>query len=331
MFISSLGIDNLPAEVSHILQEIQLKDTRVQGVRNFVFSIRSLLLKWLLELQTEIDKDSSKYIRHYLRQTAPIPRDQSPKSAVIPGKISAAYLEIHTLATEKQELAEKLIELIERTRTRLDIELNKVRVLQGEPVVESYSTLTTPIATTPVFSPNSEPFKNPALAVTESLRNALAAPIITEPRPIQVPQISVSSAPTAPGTSPNKRRKMGTGSPSIKVPGRSASPTSIQVSGPQSTHQRSRLSRQIHPPVRDDDEELEAEVEEEVDDGDDRLYCYCERQSFGDMIACDNEGECPHEWFHLSCTNIKGPTPERWYCDDCKDKVTQATRKGRKK
>ncbi|EAU80706.1 hypothetical protein CC1G_08313 [Coprinopsis cinerea okayama7 len=308
------SIDNLPNEVAHILAEIKHKDTRTQ------------------ELQNEIDKDSARYIRHSLRATAtplqtptPNARAPSPKSAAIPGKISAAYEEIQVLAGEKAELAQKLIEIIQRTRTRLDVELNKVRVLQGEPV-DFLATPGKPAA-------SNDALKNPALAVTESLRNALAStPLSQAPSP----QASAGTTSVA-GSSANKRRKVAAAaSPSIKIPTRSASPT-VQAPAAQASHQRSRLSRQVHPPVQDEDEDMDAEGDEDVGeegddgDGDDRLYCYCQKQSYGDMIACDNEGECPYEWFHLTCVNIKGPTPERWYCDYCKDKIPQSTRKGRKK
>ncbi|ORZ32810.1 inhibitor of growth proteins N-terminal histone-binding-domain-containing protein [Catenaria anguillulae PL171] len=50
---------------------------------------------------------------------------------------------------------------------------------------------------------------------------------------------------------------------------------------------------------------------------DDRLYCTCQRTSFGDMIGCDN-ASCRYEWFHLEC--LKQPpteSQEKWYCDEC--------------
>lgn len=307
------SIDNLPSEVSHILQEIRHKDNRAQ------------------ELQNEIDKDTARYIRHSMRAStnatpltaSPIPRAPSPKSLAIPGKVAAAYAEIKVLSGEKEELAQKLVDVMQSTRTRLDVELNKVRVLQGEPV----DTLPTPGRGMPVLVPNDPSFRNPALAVTESLRNALGV----------LPIADTSSISVA-GSSSNKRRKVGTATPSIKIPTRSASPT-VSAPATGSAHARSRLSRQIHPPVQDEDEEMDAEAEDDGEgddgDGDDRLYCYCQSQSYGDMIACDNEGDCPYEWFHLSCTNIKGPTPERWYCDYCKEKLVvvekTTTRKGRKK
>lgn len=56
-----------------------------------------------------------------------------------------------------------------------------------------------------------------------------------------------------------------------------------------------------------------------VADADEPKYCYCNRISFGEMIACDND-DCPIEWFHFSCVGL---TPEnrpkgQWFCPDCK-------------
>jgi chromatin modification-related protein YNG2 len=84
---------------------------------------------------------------------------------------------------------------------------------------------------------------------------------------------------------------------------------------------------------------------------DERLYCFCQKQSYGDMVACDNENGCPYEWvcdfvarhclsvltilfkFHLSCVGLKQPVPEKWYCDEClkSGAGVQSVRKSRKK
>lgn len=50
----------------------------------------------------------------------------------LPEKIDAAYVELNNLSDEKIALARRLVELFMRTRARLDIDLSKVRVLQGE-------------------------------------------------------------------------------------------------------------------------------------------------------------------------------------------------------
>ncbi|GAA5848931.1 hypothetical protein JCM9279_004668 [Rhodotorula babjevae] len=45
-------------------------------------------------------------------------------------------------------------------------------------------------------------------------------------------------------------------------------------------------------------------------------YCYCNRVSFGEMIACEND-DCSREWFHLGCVGLEHAPEGKWYCDDC--------------
>ncbi|KIJ99574.1 hypothetical protein K443DRAFT_132998 [Laccaria amethystina LaAM-08-1] len=51
-------------------------------------------------------------------------------------------------------------------------------------------------------------------------------------------------------------------------------------------------------------------------DSTEKLYCYCNRVSFGEMIACDNTG-CTREWFHLGCVGLTEPPEGEWFCEDC--------------
>jgi len=37
------------------------------------------------------------------------------------------------------------------------------------------------------------------------------------------------------------------------------------------------------------------------------LYCICRQISYGNMIACDNQKNCPHEWFHYECVGLVEP------------------------
>ena len=62
----------------------------------------------------------------------------------------------------------------------------------------------------------------------------------------------------------------------------------------------------------------DTEMEDEaVDDADDeRKYCTCERVSFGDMVACDNDA-CPYEWFHWECVGITKEPQGIWICPTC--------------
>lgn len=45
-------------------------------------------------------------------------------------------------------------------------------------------------------------------------------------------------------------------------------------------------------------------------------YCFCDQVSYGNMIACDNE-ECPIEWFHFPCVDLKSKPKGKWYCPEC--------------
>ncbi|KIK60865.1 hypothetical protein GYMLUDRAFT_167361 [Collybiopsis luxurians FD-317 M1] len=59
----------------------------------------------------------------------------------------------------------------------------------------------------------------------------------------------------------------------------------------------------------------ENEVGKEVDD-DIKVYCFCHRPSFGDMIACD-EPTCKVEWYHLACIGLAVAPEGVWICDIC--------------
>lgn len=51
-------------------------------------------------------------------------------------------------------------------------------------------------------------------------------------------------------------------------------------------------------------------------DGDEDIYCTCQRISYGDMVACDNPG-CKYEWFHWTCVGLKADPQGEWFCKDC--------------
>uniref|UniRef100_A0A7S0WGW1 PHD finger protein ING n=1 Tax=Pyramimonas obovata TaxID=1411642 RepID=A0A7S0WGW1_9CHLO len=47
-------------------------------------------------------------------------------------------------------------------------------------------------------------------------------------------------------------------------------------------------------------------------------YCVCNRVSFGEMIACDNNS-CRIEWFHFECVGLSRDHKQKgkWYCPEC--------------
>ncbi|KAF2136750.1 uncharacterized protein K452DRAFT_302283 [Aplosporella prunicola CBS 121167] len=68
--------------------------------------------------------------------------------------------------------------------------------------------------------------------------------------------------------------------------------------------------------------DLDEEVVEEEDDGDQERFCYCNGVSYGEMIGCDNP-DCARQWFHYACVGItKEPNKKaKWYCEDCKENL----------
>jgi len=83
------------------------------------------------------------------------------------------YAELHEISDEKCILAQCLIDLIERTRSRLDVDLIKVKYLQGEVLDSTFSLGKAGPGTIAGvdFGPSG---RNPAQQISESLRNALS-------------------------------------------------------------------------------------------------------------------------------------------------------------
>ncbi len=68
-------------------------------------------------------------------------------------------------------------------------------------------------------------------------------------------------------------------------------------------------------------EMVEDEEHEDEDADDDTRYCFCQQQSYGEMVACEND-DCKYQWFHTGCIGMK-KVPEEdedWYCPDCRNK-----------
>jgi len=53
-------------------------------------------------------------------------------------------------------------------------------------------------------------------------------------------------------------------------------------------------------------------------EADEPKYCVCNRVSFGEMIACENE-TCAVEWFHFACVGLStdAKIKGKWFCNAC--------------
>jgi inhibitor of growth protein 3 len=65
------------------------------------------------------------------------------------------------------------------------------------------------------------------------------------------------------------------------------------------------------------------------DEGTDDLtkYCYCQKVSYGDMVACDN-ADCKGQWFHWDCAGLTSEPLGEWLCRDCLRLPRNKIRKG---
>ena len=61
------------------------------------------------------------------------------------------------------------------------------------------------------------------------------------------------------------------------------------------------------------------EMAQAMADPSEPTYCFCNRVSFGEMVACDNP-DCRVEWFHFECVGLQADQARpkgKWYCPEC--------------
>lgn len=139
--------------------------------------------------------------------------------------------------------------------------------------------------------------------LSESLRLALTTPSLSAPSLAETRKSAIGASTKRSWFSyiwgvPIDRLSLGRGrstaSPSIRLPLAGSRSISPAAPPPTKASRSSRLSRQIHPPVDDDDVEMGDDADadgdkdgEEVEDGDDadddKLYCFCQTSSYGDV------------------------------------------------
>jgi len=298
------GLDNLPSEISFLLTEIQHIDIRSQ------------------ELQQEAAKEASRYIRHSGRSTPGTP--PNAKETAIQETIKEHYAQIEQLADEKLVLAQRVVDLISRARAKLDYDLSKVLVHQGED--PNVATISTPSA-------GPTPRRNAFHEIKETLRTP------RETTPV------VSAIPAPAQLVGHKRRRAVGGATTSSTRYNSPAPstgytgTGIQRSARLAASDFNQSARQSPLPRRQSPSvEAEEDAEGEEDDGneeDKNLYCFCQKLSYGTMVGCDDD-DCRYQWFHVGCVGLKDPPEGGWYCPECTARRGQklaggVSRKGRKK
>lgn len=173
----SAALENIPSEVQFLLQELRTKENQSQGTLADLCTI--FPSDTVPELQQEIAKDSHKFIRHALRTDF----ESVGKDKVSPPppteKIKQAQKTLSVIADEKIALAERIVELLSRKRSRLDYDLSRVLVLQGEPDPAAVVAGTAPLMSAGAGGASAGSGyvlggRNPAAHINESLRNAFS-------------------------------------------------------------------------------------------------------------------------------------------------------------
>jgi hypothetical protein len=203
------GLDNLPSEISFLLTEIQHIDVRSQGAPPAT-SPHGRVSRSPPELQQEVAKEASRYIRHSGRSTPSAP--PNPKDAAIQETIKEHYAQIEELADEKLVLAQRVVDLISRARAKLDHDLSKVLVQQGED----------PHVTIPPPSSVSVPRRNVLQEIKETLRTPReTTPVVSViPTPPQVTGNKSEGSPSTILLNPHPRYTQGDELPEALQPDR---------------------------------------------------------------------------------------------------------------
>ncbi|KAF2731931.1 hypothetical protein EJ04DRAFT_514227 [Polyplosphaeria fusca] len=399
MFIHDVA--NLPAEITHLYEEVQAKDSQIQECRSIIAARDNSLQKFI--------KLNSSLV-------------QNPKEEPYSKTILQAYERSQVLQEEKIGLTEKAAALMDRHVKRLDIKLRDLqndgsipmdpampsllRESPGNIVPPSSSTNTganTPLGVmsgntpggaannlanvaarisnatnvnmTARTNPSIQSMQAQALLNQQRLANAQnsAQANARQEREMSAssdskrrrPNASIGPLPPAPSNL-GRQSSMGPGTPKPSTPGSRAgsvgpkpAKTALMVkkgkppqqqlrkaaltakSGMNKSKRRKAGGSRASPSTTADDESVQSEAgtedeeasgvggaEGEEDESDDTKYCFCQRVSFGDMVACDNDN-CQLQWFHWECVGIKEEPVGDWLCPNCSQQPPHKIKRAR--
>ncbi|KAF2677345.1 hypothetical protein K458DRAFT_319893 [Lentithecium fluviatile CBS 122367] len=384
-------VANLPAEITHLYEEVQAKDALIQEARNMINS-----------------RDSS--LQKFIKLNGPLV--QNPKEEPYSKIILQNYEKAQILQEEKIGLVEKAAALMDRHVKRLDI---KLRDLQNEGSIPTDlqmpsllrdspgnmvppSSLATTGANTPLQSvsgnhagPGGPNLAHAAIARISnaanmsrgnpSIQNMTAQALLNQQRLANQQSVAQATARqeremsassdskrrrpnlnTGPLPTPGRQSSLGPGTPKPSTPGSRAGSVGPRPQKHPLTVKKAKLQQPLRkaaltakagankkrrkggsrasPSTTNDDESVASEAgtedeemsgmggEGEEDESDDTKYCTCQRVSFGDMVACDND-DCKYQWFHWECVGIKEEPVGDWLCPDCRKQPATKIKRAR--
>ncbi|KAH9862394.1 hypothetical protein J1614_011049 [Plenodomus biglobosus] len=392
-------VANLPAEITHLYEEVQAKDAQIQELRSAIQQRDNSLQKFI--------KLNGSLV-------------QNPKEDPYSKVILTNYEKAQILQEEKIGLVEKAASLLDRHVKRLDIKLRDLQSdgsIPNDPQMPSLlrespgnlvppSSMTNTGANTPLLpvsgnhgggapnlaqaaaiaritnatsvnlnsrmNPSLQNMQTQALLNQQRLTNAQSA-IQANARQEREssagsdtkrrrPTGSIGPLPTAPSNL-GRQGSVGPGTPKPSTPGSRAGSVgprppkhalTVKKAKPQQPLRKAALTAKApmnkkrrkggsraSPSTTADDESAasEAGTEDEdmsgvgggdadEDESDDTKYCTCQRVSFGDMVACDNDN-CQYQWFHWECVGIKEEPLGDWLCPDCRKQPPSKIKRAR--
>ncbi|CAA9960848.1 hypothetical protein PTT_13786 [Pyrenophora teres f. teres 0-1] len=392
-------VANLPAEITHLYEEVQAKDNQIQELRAGIQQRDGSLQKFI--------KLNGSLV-------------ENPKEVAYSKTILANYEKAQLLQEEKIGLVEKAAALLDRHVKRLDI---KLRDLQNDGSIATDSQMpsllrdspgnlvppasaTNTGANTPLLSmsgnqgggapnlaqaaaiaritnatnvginsrlnPSLQKMQTQALLNQQRLTNAQSAiqANARQEREASTGSDSKRRRPTGgigplPAASSNLGRQgsIGPGTPKPSTPGSRAGSVgprppknvlTVKKAKPQQPLRKAALTAKsgvnkkrrkggsrASPSTTADDESVASEAgtededmsgmgggDAEEDESDDTKYCTCQRVSFGDMVACDNDN-CRYQWFHWECVGIKEEPLGDWLCPECRNQAPAKIKRAR--
>ncbi|KAI4743763.1 hypothetical protein E4T50_05798 [Aureobasidium sp. EXF-12298] len=391
-------VANLPAEIAHLLEEIQAKDQHIQEFRDVI-------------------NTRDKSIQNFVRAQGG--HVKNPKEEGLTKVIMANFDRIEILQAEKLGLSEKAMRLLDRNVRKFDVKLRDLVNSEQmppdptlpsllQPEAGSLATTNTPSAAAAINSAQSGGAPNVANAAIARLhavnqrtssplnaQNALlnqahlnspsarsqressadaskrrrlntsmSGTVPTTASSLRQSSLGPSSGTPKAGTpipsssragsaQPNKkaphnkkiaphqasapgsnRKRIRSGNAALKKGDRkrhltsptpsssrgsvSPTPSTLPLGTDGTVESRSRLRGTRAASAASDEEGEDAEPDAEGEEDDTQVYCVCQRVSFGDMVACDND-DCPHQWFHWGCVDLKAEPKGEWLCPHCRE------------
>ncbi|WVQ85084.1 hypothetical protein IAT38_007248 [Cryptococcus sp. DSM 104549] len=326
------SLDNLPGEVTFLLEEIREKDVRINQLMQRINSRHMSLTKGARALASQPPTTATFPLP--LPPGSPIPTTHlSQKDSQSLAKIQTEWDLVESLQEEKVKLAERLERIVSRAKERAKYQWTKVGGMEVEEVEKTQ--MGEMGGGDVVLPPTGLGSGVDGRPLKKRKPNALPLPpTITHPKPIVHPSIAMPPPPPPPRPSLSARSSHS----------QSLTPLTHPPSTSHSGHHGDRHGGSSHrsrkQSIMSDDVDADGEPEDEIEvegpeggeaegEADETLYCTCQQKSYGEMVGCDS-GRCPYEWFHVKCVDISGPLPDTWYCPDCVRNYGLSNDKGRK-